>query len=209
MKKLALAVAIVSLGAVALITTAIAKNGGNGGGRSFTAKLTGYEEVPSISSPGSGRFTARVREDPLRIEYRLRYQNLQGDNTLFAHIHFGERHTNGGISAFLCDEPTTPATTPDIPDCPDTNGDVSGTVVASEVIGPNGQGIAPGELTELLRAMRNGAAYANVHTAPGPPGSPTTPGDGFPSGEIRGQIDHGGHFGFFRGKGKGRDKDDD
>jgi hypothetical protein len=52
------------------------------------------------------------------------------------------------------------------------------------VVGPAGHGIAAGEFAELVRALRAGAAYANVHT--------TT----FPAGEIRGQIeghDAGGH----------------
>jgi hypothetical protein len=49
-------------------------------------------------------------------------------------------------------------------------------VTASDVIGPSGQGVAPGEFEEAIDAMRDGAAYANVHTMV------------YPSGEIRGQI---------------------
>jgi CHRD domain len=200
MKKLALAVAIVSLGAVALITTAIAKNGNGGGGRTFHAKLTGYEEIlaatattgegGAISTVGRGSFTARVREDPLRIEYRLRYSDLEGATTLFAHIHFGQKHTVGGVSAFLCGGGDKPACDPDT----DT---IEGTIDAADVVGPAGQGIAPTELVELIRAMRAGATYVNVHT------------NLYPPGEIRGQIEGGHHFGFFRGKGKGRHKGDD
>jgi opacity protein-like surface antigen len=189
MKKLLLAVAILSLVAAALIATAIAKNG-NGGGRSFSATLSGYEEIiagppegGAVSTVGSGTFTAKVRNDPLRIEYRLRYEDLEGATTSQAHIHFGQRHTNGGISAFLCGGGDKPPCTPD-------SGDISGTIDAADVIGPAGQGIAPGELAELIRAMRNGVTYANVHT------------DLYPGGEIRGQIDRGRHHG--RGKGKGK-----
>ena len=60
------------------------------------------------------------------------------------------------------------------PACP-ANGTVTGTVTAADVIGP-GRGIDPGEFGELIRAMRNGATYANVH-------SPT-----YQPGEIRGNI---------------------
>jgi hypothetical protein len=200
MRKLALAVAIVSLGAVALIATAIAKNGNGGGGRSFSANLSGYEEIipasasftapaslsfageaGAVSTIGRGSFSARVREDPLRIEYRLRYQNLEGATTTQAHIHFGQKHTVGGVSAFLCGGGDKPACDPDT----DT---IEGTIDAADVIGPAGQGIAATELPELIRAMRHGATYVNVHTST------------WPTGEIRGQIDHGRHHG--RGKGK-------
>jgi hypothetical protein len=53
---------------------------------------------------------------------------------------------------------------------------VSGVIVPSDIIGPAGQGIEPGEFEELVLAIRSGAAYANVHTT------------GRPGGEIRGQI---------------------
>ena len=46
----------------------------------------------------------------------------------------------------------------------------------TDVIGPDAQGIAPGELAEILAAMRAGHAYANVHSSK------------FGGGEIRAQI---------------------
>jgi CHRD domain len=184
MRKLALAVSVGLLGAVVLITTAVANGDG---GKSFRTNLTGYEEIipasfnaaptpptfageaGAVSTVGSGKFTARVREDPLRIEYRLRYEDLEGAATTQAHIHFGQKHTVGGVSAFLCGGGDKPPCTPD-------SGDISGTIDAADVVGPAGQGIAAGELMELIRAMRNGATYANVHTST------------WPGGEIRGQI---------------------
>jgi CHRD domain len=203
MRKLALAVAIVSLGAAALIATAIAKNShGGGNGRTFSTKLTGYEEVipagGAVSTTGRGRFSARLFED--RIEYRLSYENLQGatpapNRVLFAHIHFGQLHTTGGVVAFLCGDTVTTNNIPDA--CPTPSGSVEGTIRAADVgtlVTPPGQGILAGEFGELIRAMRNGVTYVNVHTTV------------FPAGEIRGQID-GRHFGFFRFKGKKKDDD--
>jgi hypothetical protein len=207
MKKLAIAVAIVSLGAAALIATAIAKSGGGNGGRSFSAFLTGYEEIVpgatpaaeggAVSTRGHGTFRARLRSST-ELEYRLTYRDLEGALTGGsppvgqAHIHFGQRHTIGGVSAFLCGGGDKPA-------CPTTNpATVEGVIDPDDVIGPAGQGIALREFDELIRAMRNGATYANVHT--------TT----WPSGEIRGQIKGGGgHFKVIviGGKGKGRDDD--
>jgi hypothetical protein len=211
MKKLALAVAIVSLGAVAVIATAIAKNGSGGGGRDFSAKLTGYEEIipasftppatfvgeaGAVSTEGSGRFRARVKREgsTLTIEYRLQYEDLEGATTTQAHIHFGQKHTVGGVSAFLCGG-SPPAS--DKPACDPDSDTIEGTIDAADVIGPSGQGIAAGEIAELIRAMRNGAAYVNVHT------------NLYPGGEIRGQIGHGRHFVFIvRGKGHGKKGDD-
>ena len=72
--------------------------------------------------------------------------------------------------AFLCGGGGKPA-------CPATGGTVTGAIRAADGIGPAGQGIAAGEFAELVRAMRAGKTYANVHT------SPT-----YAGGEIRGQI---------------------
>jgi CHRD domain len=194
MRKLALAVSVGLLGAVVLITTALA----NGkGGKSFRATLTGYEEIipasfnqagsppfageaGAVSTTGSGKFTARVTsKDPLVIEYRLRYSNLEGTPTTQAHIHFGQKHTVGGVSVFLCGDANVPDPDPpnDIPNaCTPVNGDIEGTITAADVIGPTGQGIEPGSIAELIRAMRNGTTYVNVHTGR------------WPGGEIRGQV---------------------
>jgi hypothetical protein len=184
MKKLALALSVGLLGTVVLLTTAVAHGDG---GKSFRAKLTGYEEIipasfdaartpqfvgeaGAVSTTGSGKFTAKVRRDPLRIDYRLEYRNLEGAATQ-AHIHFGQKHTVGGVSAFLCGGGPVPK-----PPCPLTTGEVSGTITAADVIGPAGQGIEPGNLPELIAAMQAGVTYANVHTSK------------WPTGEIRGQI---------------------
>ena len=44
------------------------------------------------------------------------------------------------------------------------------------LIGPVGQGIAPSEFAEVIRMMRYGVNYVNVHT------------NKHPGGEIRGQV---------------------
>ena len=133
------------------------------------ARLSGYNEVPSVSTTGSGQFQARIADDQSSLDYTLSYQNLEGTTTAAAHIHLGQPAVNGGVSAFLCGGGGKPA-------CPPVSGSVSGTIVAADVIGPASQGIAAGELAELIAAMRNGATYTNVHT------------DKHPAGEIRGQI---------------------
>ena len=111
------------------------------------ADLVGYEEVPSISSTGTGELRIKIAEDDSSFEYELSYEGLEGATTLASHIHFGQVGVNGGISVFLCGGGGRPACTP-------TSGTFSGTVTASNVQGPEVQGIAPMEFAELLRAMR-------------------------------------------------------
>jgi hypothetical protein len=168
-------VAAVSVLAMAgIVTVALADNSGR-----FDAKLTGYEEIPTLSTSGTGSFTARLNHDEDEIAYTLSYQgpfdaNPAGGTVTQAHIHLGARAFSGGISAFLCTNlGNGPVGTPA---CPSSPGTVSGVITAAQVVGPAGQGIAAGEFAELVRALRAGAAYANIHT--------TT----FAPGEIRGQI---------------------
>ena len=174
--KLVAATAVVGVGATA---GAVATTGG---GPDIRERLTGYEEDPLvISTTGKGTFQAGMDKAGETISYKLRYADLEGAVTQ-AHIHLGGRAQSGGISAFLCSNlPNPPAGTPA---CPASPGTVTGTIEAEDVIGPAAQGIAPGEFGELVRAIRAGVTYANVHT------------DKYPAGEIRAQLDrkrHGGH----------------
>ncbi len=144
----------------------------DGGSKHARGQLIGYQEVPSISSRGSGEFEAKI-VDNSKIEYKLSYRDLEAA-VQQAHIHFGQRSVNGGISVFLCSNlGNGPAGTQACPAAPAT---VTGTLVAANVIGPSSQGIAAGEFAELLAAIRAGKTYANVHTSM------------FPGGEIRAQL---------------------
>ena len=162
MKKLWI-VAVVALVGLIASPTMLADRG-----RSVRAELSGTDEVPSVSTTGSGEFRARLGDDA--IEFELSYQDLEGTVTNAAHIHLGKEATNGGVIAFLCGGGGKPACTP-------TSGLFTGTITAADVIGPTGQGIAAGEFDEVLRAFRDDAIYANVHT------------NKHPGGEIRGQVD--------------------
>ncbi len=137
-------------------------------GPSFGAHLTGGEETPAISSPANGFFFATLNDAETALDYTLVYSVLESTVTV-AHIHFGQPAVAGGISAFLCGGGGKPA-------CPAAGVFLSGTVTAGDVIGPTAQGIAAGEFSELVRAIKAGLAYANVHS------------NLFPAGEIRGQI---------------------
>ena len=151
-------------------------NRGDDNAKKFRADLKGFEEIPTLSTPGNGRFEARLSHDGQSVDYELEYQDTES-NVLQAHIHLGAPAFNGGIMVFLCSNLTDPAPPPGTQACPGDGRNDRGHV--------HGRGrdrrrprraISPGEFEEVIRAMQAGAAYANVHTE-------TRPG-----GEIRGQI---------------------
>ncbi|HKU16934.1 MAG TPA: CHRD domain-containing protein [Steroidobacteraceae bacterium] len=147
-----------------------------------SAELVPTNEVPSISSGARGRFKATIDRENQTISYELSYEGME-DTVLQSHIHLGQRHTNGGISVFLCGNPPTvpPATFPQPPACPLSQATITGVLTAANIVGPAAQGIAASqggvnEFDELVDAILSGATYANVHSAK------------FPGGEIRGQV---------------------
>jgi hypothetical protein len=148
-------------------------------GNSFVhATLTGYQEVPAVSTQADGIFEARISSDGSSVEWALVYEGLQADVTQ-AHIHFAQAFVNGPIVVWLCGSATTPGPS-GTQTCPVRGGTVRGTFNASNVLAsPTTQQLAAGELAEVIRAMSAGAAYVNVHT--------TVSGGG----EIRGQIHRG------------------
>src|SRR5438067_13812492 len=77
----------------------------------FTAELNGFNEVPSISTLGTGFFVARIKAGDTGIDYSLGYSQLQGTPTQ-AHIHFGQPGVAGGISIWLCGASTQPGVGP-------------------------------------------------------------------------------------------------
>ena len=167
-RRLQLAAVVAVIGLLGVVAAAVA----GGGSRDIREHLRGYEEVPAVSTLASGEFSAKVRDS--QIEYRLSYSGLEGD-VQQAHVHLGQERVNGMISVFLCSNLNNgPAGTQACPPAPAT---VSGTIGPSDVIGPAAQGIAPGEYAELLRAIRAGVTYANVHSSK------------FPGGEIRAQLE--------------------
>jgi CHRD domain-containing protein len=175
MRKLVLA-SFLGVALIASAATAAVAHNDNGKGK---ARLDSYQETPlTLSTPASGSF--RIRMASGGLQYKLRYEGFTTP-VLFAHIHLGARGLTGGVIAFLCGGGSKPA-------CPQGSGTVEGTIAVADVIGPANQGIAPGEMTEVIKALRRGAVYANVHSQQ------------FPGGEIRGQIGNNGHSGDDNGR---------
>jgi hypothetical protein len=159
--------------AVAAIASVVATTAVAGGDKELRTRLTGFQEVPAVSTDASGNFKAHVHASSQEIQYELSYADLTGA-VQQAHIHLGQRAVNGGISVFLCSNlGNGPAGTQPCPPAPAT---ISGTITPAEVVGPADQGIDPMEFDELVRAIRAGVTYVNVHS------------ETFPGGEVRGQL---------------------
>jgi CHRD domain len=148
------------------------------------ARLSGFQEVPVVSTTGNGEFRAKIDLHSNEILYEFSYADMQAP-VLQAHIHFGQHGVNGGITVWLCQTATNPApaaVAASTPVCSSPAFSSSGIITAASIVGPGGaQQLGAGELAELVRALRAGVAYANVHTTASP------------GGEIRGQIRPGGH----------------
>lgn len=140
------------------------------------ALLTGYEEVPPVSTTASGEFLATVSPDGSNIQYTETYSGLQAPVTQ-SHIHVGQPAVNGSIVIFLC------------PDRGQSGSDRAGTAVPARGngVGDDNAGqchrrrdqtqqLEAKDLVAVITAIHVGDGYANVHTTASP------------GGEIRGQI---------------------
>jgi hypothetical protein len=194
---------VATAGLLALIApaTGSAHDDRNDNGR-LRINLTGFQEVIAPSNPasgfsagagaifstGSGRLKLKIDKQNRKIDYELTYSFPDAADTPLvgtqfvnqAHLHFGQKHTTGGITVWLCqsaDNPA-PAAAAAAPTCPSPSGTVTGTIVPAQVLALAVQGLPAGDagFDALLDALQNDAVYGNVHT------------DRFPGGEIRGQF---------------------
>jgi hypothetical protein len=134
----------------------------------FTANLSGSNEVPPVTTAGSGIaiFQLLPVGHNLIISYQLNLKNMNG--VTGAHIHSGKQGENGPVVAGLFNPSMSGPPTGAI------NGQLkSGTLTSSDLTGP-----LAGELSisALVNMIRSGGAYVNVHTTQNQ------------NGEVRGQI---------------------
>jgi len=140
------------------------------------ASLSGFQEVPVISTTGNGRLKLDI-VGPDRIDWELTYDALEATVTQ-AHIHIGQRNVNGGIVLWFCQSATNPAPAQAGPvaQCTSPSGSFSGSFSPAQVITVATQHFENGNLAEVIDFIKRGLAYGNVHTLQSP------------GGEIRGQI---------------------
>ena len=129
----------------------------------FSATLSGKDEVPPTKSIANGTAKFLVNENDSQISY---WVNLTGLKKIIqAHIHNGTSGQNGDVLVNLSNSKS--AKNPDNPEIR-----LTGTITKDDLQGP----LKGRELSDLLIVMRNGQAYVNAHT------------EIYPKGAIRGQI---------------------
>lgn len=146
----------------------------------FFTRLSTFNEVPPKANDAHGTFRAKLIDDGTTLSWTFTWAGLTGP-PLFAHIHFELKTNNGPVMTFFCGGPKGSPVVPPKPDCPQTtSGTITGTTNAGDIIALNSDGtdqaLDSHDFAGFLRALRAGAAYANMHTPR------------FPGGEIRGQI---------------------
>ena len=133
-------------------------------GQSFSATLSGKDEVPPTESNSTGTAKFQVNENNSQVSYWANITGIKKVNQ--AHIHNGTSGENGDIVATLSKGKSAKGD-----DRPPQIG-FAGNITKDDLQGP----LKGKEISDLVSLMSNGGAYANVHT------------DKYPKGAIRGQI---------------------
>ena len=138
--------------------------------QSFSATLSGSDEVPPTESNSTGTAKFQVTENndnESQVSYWVNITGIKEVNA--AHIHNGTTGENGDIVATLSNGDSAEGD-----DRPPQIG-FAGNITSNELQGP----LEDKEISDLVSLMSDGNAYVNVHT------------DKYPDGAIRGQISSG------------------
>jgi hypothetical protein len=139
-----------------------------------TISLRGFNEVPAVSTDAQGGSSPTSTRAPAPSVTPCAIPDCRARCS--KRISTSVSTTSTAVLASSCARRRPAQTRPAGTHLLACTGRVEGVLTAANVIGPAAQGIAAGEFQELIRAMRAGKAYVNVHT--------TT----FAGGEIRGQT---------------------
>ena len=95
--RIKLLLAVATAGVLVAVGTVAGADGGN----KFKGRLTGYQEVPALSTTGAGEFRARLARDGQSMTYELSFGETETTVTQ-SHIHFENATNNGTVVVFLC-----------------------------------------------------------------------------------------------------------
>ncbi|MGC1453614.1 MAG: CHRD domain-containing protein [Nitrospirota bacterium] len=128
----------------------------------FKAPLSGKEVVPAIETKAKGEADFKLSKDGKELTYILKLKDIE--NVTAAHIHAAMKGENGGPVAGLFAGPKKDGK---------FSGEIAkGTITDKDLIGP----LAGKTVGDLVKMIKDGGAYVNVHT------------EKYPDGEVRGQI---------------------
>jgi hypothetical protein len=128
----------------------------------FKTKLSGKEVVPPVETKATGYAVFKLSKDGKEITYILKVKNIE--NVTVAHIHAGKKGESGGPVAGLFMGPKKEG---------EFSGELAkGTITDQDLVGK----LAGKTIGDLVKLIKDGEAYVNVHTVKNP------------NGEIRGQI---------------------
>ena len=145
-----------------ILATMLSVSVGFAAEKSFHAKLTGNDEVPSVKTKANGEVKFKLSNDGKELSYILEVKNIE--NATAAHIHRGMKGKSGPPVANLFTGPKKEN---------NFGGELSkGTLTANDLSGD----LMGKSIGELVKLIKSGELYVNVHT------------DANPNGEIRGQI---------------------
>ncbi len=134
------------------------------GGQTFSASLSGSDEVPPTKSNSTGTAKFQVNENSSQVSYTANITGIKKINQ--AHIHNGTTGQNGDVVVTLSKQKSAKGK-----DTPPTIG-FSGKITKDDLQGP----LKDKEISDLVSLMSNGSAYVNADT------------DKYSKGAIRGQI---------------------
>lgn len=148
----------------ALVLMAMLPALGMGAEKTHTYKtvLSGHVVVPMATTTAKGMATFETAMGGKELTYKLTVEDIE--NVTAAHIHIAKKGKNGPPVAGLFAGPKKEGK---------FSGTLAeGTITDKDLVGP----MAGKTVKDLIKALRSGELYVNVHT------------DKYPDGELRGQI---------------------
>jgi hypothetical protein len=153
-------VSVLSVGSVSILLNTVKAQEG----QSFSATLSGSDEVPPTESNSTGTAKFKVNDNNSQLSYWVNITGIKKVNQ--AHIHNGSTGENGDIIVTLSKGKSAKGD-----DRPPHIG-FAGNITKDELQGP----LKDKEISDLVNLMSDGMTYVNVHT------------DKYPDGAIRGQV---------------------
>jgi len=128
----------------------------------YKTELSGHAVIPMATTMAKGMATFETAMGGKELTYKLTVEDIE--NVTAAHIHIAKKGKNGPPVAGLFAGPKKEGK------FSGTLGE--GTITDKDLVGP----MAGKTVKDLVKALRSGGLYVNVHT------------DKYPDGELRGQI---------------------